>query len=232
MVTIEEVAATWEHAADLSPDEERALTEVFWGLLRGAPVPVSAVSLSLDAAGDVLARLEGKRCLRRRADGAVIAARGLMVQPSSHRLITAQGQVYTQCAVDAIGIPAALGLEGRIEDRCALCGRAVTVMVAPWGEVAARPESAAIVMVQPACRVEAGIPRMCRETNLFCCRDHAAAWLREQATLPGAIGTPGDAVGVGRSLWGRFAREACGVDAKSEGGREALESGVDGNLTG
>jgi hypothetical protein len=212
MPTIDDVAATWVGAAELSPTEELVLTEVFWRLLRGAPVAIAdlrdSLDLSPEGAEEVLAGLEAKRCLRRRKDGAVIAARGLMVQPSRHQLITGEGRVYTQCAVDAIGIPAALGVEGTIEDRCAFCDRPIRVRVTPSGDISSQPEAAVIVMVRPDTCVEEGIPRMCRETNLFCSPDHATVWLREQATLPGAIGAPQDAVGVGRVLWGRFARGA------------------------
>ena len=222
MLTIDDVAATWVGAAELSPAEDLVLNEIFWRLLRGAPVSISDLQASLDlspeSAEEVLAGLEVKRCIRQQKDGAVIAARGLMVQPSPHQLITEQGRVYTQCAVDAIGIPAALRVEGTVEDRCALCDRSITVRVAPSGNVASQPEAAVIVMVQPDRCVEEGIPRMCQETNLFCSQDHATAWLRERATLPGAIGTPQDAVTVGRVLWSRFAREAGRGEAAIDSG--------------
>jgi hypothetical protein len=210
MLTIHDVAGTWTGAAELSPTEELVLKEAFWRLLGGVPVANADLRDSLDLSPaiveETLSGLEVRRCLRRQKDGAVIAARGLMVQPSRHQLITSRGRVYAQCAVDAIGIPVALGVEGTIEDRCALCERSIAIRVTPSGDVSSHPEAAVIVMVQPARCVEEGIPRMCRETNLFCSREHATDWLREQATLPGAIGVPQDAATVGRVLWGRFAR--------------------------
>jgi hypothetical protein len=69
MLTIDDVASSLVGAAELSPAEDRVLTEVFWRLLRGAPVSISdlcaSLHLSPERAEDLLAGLEEKRCLRR-----------------------------------------------------------------------------------------------------------------------------------------------------------------------
>jgi hypothetical protein len=156
-----------------------------------------------------VAALEAKGCLRRpRRGGAVVAARGLMTHPSPHQLTTERGSTYTQCAVDALGIPAALRLNATVEDQCALCHGRIRVTVSADRDVRADPCLAVIAMAQGGCCTDEGVPRMCQETNFFCSREHAAAWQHEHATLPGAIVTLEDAVALGRVLWNRFARTA------------------------
>jgi hypothetical protein len=124
MPNSEDVTETWVDRPTTSPSEDRVLREAFWELLAGQPVPIeqlsSGLNLSSDEVAEVLASLQASRSVRRDASGAVVAARGLMTLPSSHRLETDRGTIYTQCSVDAVGIPAALGLEATVEDQCAL----------------------------------------------------------------------------------------------------------------
>lgn len=213
MLNQSEVAATWIDRSRPSPKAERLLTEAFWRLLAGCPVPVAdlgtALDLPLDAVEDLLTALAAGRCLRRDATGAVVAARGLMVAPSPHRLVTARGSVYTQCTIDAIGIPAGLGLEAVIEDRCADCETCVNAVVTPFGRVTVDPAPAVIVMARCDSWDEDGIPTVCRETNFFCSKEHASRWRDERASLPGALVSPARAATIGRAIWGQFAREEC-----------------------
>jgi hypothetical protein len=156
----------------------------------------------------ILDDLSTKRCIRRDEHGAVVAARGLMLEPSAHRLVTNYGTVYTQCSVDAIGIPAALGIEAMIEDECALCHRPVTAMVQGKRVVSLRPADAVVVMAEACSSKTGAIPTMCQETNLFCSLFHAQRWQKERATLPSVVVAPADAVTVGQAIWGRFAPRA------------------------
>jgi hypothetical protein len=128
-----------------------------------------------------------------------------MLEPSAHRLVTSYGAVYTQCSVDAIGIPAALGIGATIEDHCARCNRPITVNVRGKQVASVRPTGAVVVMAK-ACGARTGaIPTMCHETNLFCSPLHAEQWQAQQATLPSVVVTPADAVTVGHAIWGQFA---------------------------
>lgn len=211
MLDSNDVAATWVDTFESSSVEERILAEAFWKLLAGRPVPADSLSTALGLSSEVvdetLATLAAGRAVRRDESGAVVAARGLMSSPSSHRLVTVWGSVYTQCTVDAVGIPAALGLEATIEDRCAHCGAPVEAAVRQSGHVVTDPAAAVIVMARADSWADEGIPTVCRETNFFCSPEHAEAWQRERATLPNAIVSPGEAAAVGREIWGRFARQ-------------------------
>jgi hypothetical protein len=213
----EDVVSSWSWVDDaaLSPVEEQVLRTVFWNLLGGRRVEpegiVAAGWLTPDIVESALASLEAQRCLRRSPeDGTIVAARGLMTRPSRHRLTTDEGTVFTQCAVDAIAIPAALGIAGHIEDSCPTCDCSITVTVGARQELTVRPVTAVVVMAQATdagnCCDEAGIPTMCNETNLFCCPDHATSWQQRAGTLESALVTPLEALDGGRELWVRFAR--------------------------
>ncbi|HZU12117.1 MAG TPA: organomercurial lyase [Chloroflexota bacterium] len=211
MLNDADVAATWLDRSTLPPLEECVLSEAFWRLLAGNPVlPTDicgATNLLPQDVENILTTLQAERCLRRDASGAVVAARGLMTAPSTHLLVTNRGSVYTQCTVDAVGIPAALGLAAGVEDHCASCGNRVDATISQARDVTTDPASAVIVMARCDSWAEDGIPTVCRETNFFCSRDHADAWQRERATLPGTILSPSEAAAIGRRIWGPFARE-------------------------
>ena len=50
--------------------------------------------------------------------------------PTAHRVEAAGRWWYANCAWDALGIPAALGVDGRIETSCPDCGEAMLLQVA------------------------------------------------------------------------------------------------------
>jgi hypothetical protein len=209
MRDLPEIAQGWTGTAIFTTDEERVQGAMLWRLLAGHPVaPVelaAVVGLPEAELEPILAELHTRRCIRRDEQGAVVAARGLMLGPSVHRLVTDYGAVYTQCSVDAIGIPAALGIGATIEDQCALCHQPITAHVQDKQVVSLQPADAVVVMAE-ACGARTGaIPAMCHETNLFCSPLHAQQWQAEQATLPSVVVTPADAVTVGQAIWGRFA---------------------------
>lgn len=56
---------------------------------------------------------------------AITGAWGLSVVPSRHVLVLDGRRLSTWCAFDAVGIPAALGADARVESRCADTGAAV-----------------------------------------------------------------------------------------------------------
>jgi alkylmercury lyase len=59
--------------------------------------------------------------------GDVVGARGLSLGETPHRLTLNGRRLYAFCAVDAVGIPAALEADARVESRCHGCGAAVSV---------------------------------------------------------------------------------------------------------
>ncbi len=64
------------------------------------------------------------------ASGRVVGSWGLSLLPTEHRLHIRGRQLYTWCALDAVGIPAALGEDANITSQCHHCGVPVNIEMA------------------------------------------------------------------------------------------------------
>jgi len=117
-------------------DEERVLCRAaLHGILEGDPLDRAGLA---QATGFVReksdALLEG---LIRRGlavtepdSGRVVGCWGLSWIPSDHRLFIRGRHLHTWCALDAVGIPAGLGEDARIDSSCRQCGGPVEIQMA------------------------------------------------------------------------------------------------------
>jgi hypothetical protein len=128
--------------ASLPADEAAVARHAFRALLEGRALPAAALrvpGLPLGAAAPALARLAARGMLALDAEtGAVVAARGLSLRATAHALALGGRALYASCAVDAVGIPAALGAGAAVASRCPACGAAVALELAA-GAVARAP---------------------------------------------------------------------------------------------
>ncbi|MGQ0551574.1 MAG: organomercurial lyase, partial [Armatimonadota bacterium] len=83
-------------------------------------IPVSQIAQALDPLRSVGAVQVDDR-------GRVVAIGGLSTQPTRHRLVLSGTPFYTWCAIDALGIPAALEEDALVATSCQHCGRAVEI---------------------------------------------------------------------------------------------------------
>ena len=114
-----------ERAGAYTPEETAVARACFNALLTGAPaaIPHLLRRLGMSAATGtrVVAALAQEGVLAVDAD-VVTVARGLSRPATPHQLQVNEGPVvYACCAVDAVGIPAALGAEATIESGCHHC---------------------------------------------------------------------------------------------------------------
>ena len=79
--------------------------------------------------------------------GEITGARGLSLVETSHRLILGGQRRYAFCAVDAVGIPAALGAAAIIESRCHHCQTPLRLRVKD-GAVVKAPQGTVILAVE------------------------------------------------------------------------------------
>jgi hypothetical protein len=119
----------WQAAQD--PRETRLRLAGFRAILAGRAVTARELAAEAGhAPGEVAARLRqmAARGLVELDDrGGLVGAWGLTTRPTGHGLRVDGRDLYVWCAVDAIGIPAALGADARVESRCAGCGRPVVI---------------------------------------------------------------------------------------------------------
>jgi alkylmercury lyase len=130
-------------------------------------------------------------------DRDVVAAAGLSVVPAAHRLRLDGVESWTWCAFDAIGIPAALGVDAVAITRCPVCATVLEIVL-PQGEPPADSPMLGWLPDRPCENVQADF---CPEANLFCGRDHLERW-RSEADGPvgGAYSLAGLAA-RGRQVW-------------------------------
>ena len=113
--------------------EERAVSrQAFRHLLEGRAASTAeiagALALSEDAVDGAVRGLRARGTLvLDDATGAIVGARGLTLRPTRHALTMSGRRLYTFCAIDAVGIPAALGADAEVASRCHGCATPVAL---------------------------------------------------------------------------------------------------------
>lgn len=133
-----------EFLASFSPAERAVSGALFRALLSGRPVPsgevASVTGLPATEAAAALDRLVDRgSVMLDPASGAIVGARGLSLRPTAHRLTLDGRALFAFCAIDAIGIPVALGAEATIESRCAGCRTPLALTVTAGALIGADP---------------------------------------------------------------------------------------------
>lgn len=129
-------------------------------------------------------------------DGYLIAVHGLCRRPTPHRIEHHGLVVNTWCALDAIGIPAALEIDARAITSCPTCQAQLTVGIC-GGEPQPLPET---TLWFPEVTCGHLVEDFCSGANLFCTLDHLERWT-------GASGPAGRAISleevaeIGRQGW-------------------------------
>lgn len=137
----------WEYRR---PELERRLIErAFVTLCKGIPAEVPELAREFDVSvaslRDYVAQLAEHGRVTLEGD-AITGAAGLSVAPASHRLLLAGQPLYAWCALDAVGIPAALGFDATIDSSYADGGEVRIEIVAGAPRT---PDTAWIRMVPP-----------------------------------------------------------------------------------
>lgn len=186
----------------------KELREVAFGLLLATRQPVEASMLAaltgsdvskVDTALDGLARA-GR--IDRDDRGRVLGSAGLTIADGPHGLEVDGHLFRTWCAFDALGIPAALAADGRVDTACGVCGRTITVDVH-----SGQPDpdqSPRLWFSEGGADMRADF---CTPTVLLCSEEHAAEWGRRQPAGGRAL-TLADAADLGARNWASAAAAA------------------------
>lgn len=172
-------------------------------LLNGTPRTISEIaSLSgisrSDIEGGIQALIDAGRI---ELDGdRVVGVGGLTLISTAHSLSLPNADLHTWCALDAVGIPAALGLTATVETRCAQCGERITVDVNDGTPTAAGP----VTLFCPTGQCDNVRADFCSAANLFCSPTHLSQWRTDN---PSALGEDLDlkaTADLGHAMWGRY----------------------------
>jgi len=129
-------------------------------------------------------------------DHRLVGVHGLVARRSAHRVEHAGGVVHTWCALDAIGIPAALGIDARALTSCPTCGATLAVELDDGVPVPACPSDYRLWLPTGPCAHM--VEDFCRHANLYCSDEHLAEgrWLGQ-----GGAVTVAEAAAMGREAW-------------------------------
>jgi hypothetical protein len=192
---------------DLFDDEEldgpmaqavrRIAVAGFQALWSGRSVTLAEL-LAGDAAGltEAADHLRAGGRLELSDDGHLVAVHGLTRRSTRHRIEHAGGVVNTWCALDAVGIPAALAIDARALTQCPTCGAALAVTLTR-GEPQALPGA---VLWYPEVRGDHLVDDFCAGANLFCSHDHLEQWVGPRAAA-GTVMTIEQVAELGREGW-------------------------------
>jgi alkylmercury lyase len=191
--------------SDLSPAARALRWSAFRELLHGrASTPAGlapAAGLSEQQAG-ALAHALAARGLVVLDGQRIVGALGLSLSPTRHRIEfdrgTGTGVWHTWCAYDAVGIPAALGLDATAVTSCPACATPLRVSLR-GGQV---PPGTATVGWWPdrsACTNV--VEQFCPDANLFCFAEHLDRWRRARADPAGQMLSLVDLARIGRRNW-------------------------------
>ena len=127
----------------------------------------------------------------------VVAVGGLSVVPAAHGLFMDGSAFWTWCAFDAIGVPAALGLDAVARTRCGHCAAPIDVIL-----TAGTPRSdSAIVGWLPGRPCTNVQEDFCPEANLFCNEAHLGAWQADAGAPSGVALSRAGLAARGTQVW-------------------------------
>jgi alkylmercury lyase len=147
--------------------------------------------LGADAA--VIDELAGRGLIEVADDGRLLGVHGLSSRPTGHWIERAAGAIHTWCAFDAVGIPAALGIDAVAISTCPACGREFGVTL-----TAGIPAISDQRVWLPAGGCAHVIDEFCRHADLFC---DAAHLDQHVGGRYGRSVTVAEAAQLGRRVW-------------------------------
>jgi hypothetical protein len=122
---------SWGPDLKLTPSEKNIRLTTFHRILAGnrsnADELLLTTGLSLEQLEPVLKNLVHKGLLVLDQQGAVVGSHGLSLVPTEHRLTINKQPLFAWCAVDAIGIPAALAADAKINSLCFQCHEPIEI---------------------------------------------------------------------------------------------------------
>jgi alkylmercury lyase len=118
--------------SEKTADEHVVCRAALLALLSGEAVGPARLAAATSFAEEKVQALLGRLIVRglvvvEPASGDVVGSWGLSLVPTEHRLHIRGRQLYTWCALDAVGIPAGLGEDATVDSHCHQCGVPVNI---------------------------------------------------------------------------------------------------------
>ncbi len=130
-------------------------------------------------------------------DSQLVAIDGLSVRPTRHRTQIGGDELYTWCAADAVGIPAALSADAEVVTACPHCSALIAISLSA-GVPKADEE---LVLWLPTASCSHVVTQFCPEVNFFCIAEHLKAWRSQAGDPEGEMLSADGAAELGRKWW-------------------------------
>jgi hypothetical protein len=159
-------------------------------------------------AGGVLAELADQDFLTLDDEGRIRAAYPFSAVPTPHRVAIAGGaEVWSMCAVDALGIPVMLDRDAVITSADPVTGQPVTVTVT-GGQTVWQP-SDAVVFVGRRCCAGPAAQVCCDVLNFFTGDATATQWAEAHPEVVGQVLDQAESERLGAQIFGHLLTEDC-----------------------
>jgi alkylmercury lyase len=174
----------------------------FRAVLDGEARALDDLAREAGASADEAAELARRDLVLLDGAGRVVGAAGLSLEPIRQHRLSVRGRVFwTWCAIDAVGIPSALGEDAEVETTCHHCAAPVRLrfregVVAEASHPDARLWNADHVPGRSMARGTCGL------MNLFCSAGHLDAWRAANPEARGAALDLDASAALGRQWWG------------------------------
>ena len=159
-----------------------------WHGQQPRPVDLDADPATVDA-------LQRRGLIVTDPDGRITGIHGLSTTSTAHRISHPGADIYTWCAFDAIGIPAALRLDAHTHTTCPTCGQHLEVTFTGGQPTA----SADLRLWLPTTQCDNVLDDLCAHANLYCNHQHLTTTVPTDAN--GATLTVPAAADLGRTTW-------------------------------
>jgi hypothetical protein len=172
------------------------------GLVASCPNGASGAQRTLDVLVERgMAILEGV---------SLVAIDGLSVKPTSHGMSLGDGEFFTWCAADAIGIPAALEEDARVTTSCPHCSASISLSIK--GGVPDASDD--LVLWLPISSCTHVVTQFCPDVNFFCNREHLGAWRSGVGQPVGRVLSAMEVAQLGQAWWAYLRPQAEQVEAR------------------
>jgi alkylmercury lyase len=141
---------------------------------------------------------------------ALVAIDGLSVHPTGHRMSIENDDLFTWCAADALGIPAALGEDAQVATACPHCSAEITLTIRSGAPHAGDD----LVLWLPTSSCSHVVTQFCPDVNFFCSREHLDAWRSKVGEAEGRVLSAEEVAELGRQWWAYLRAQREEVEAR------------------
>lgn len=126
-----DVGGLGQHLDKLTPEEKTIRIKAFYRILEGKRSDIDELAFRTELTSEqirkIIKGLIQHGMLVIDEQGAIVGSHGLSLTPTEHHLYINRQNLFTWCAVDAIGIPAALGVDAKIISKCFQCNEPIEI---------------------------------------------------------------------------------------------------------